>query len=214
MGLHQWNSVYQGCNSSEVRAKALRHPVLGGFVCLATFLMNLSAPRILEQDLRAEVLGAATLECILIWPTGIHSFWSTHRPPNTVCGWWCQVTIVSPDSAPDLQAHIYSYDQGIQKSIHQHFLIPSLLCLLLILSLPKHPPPLLSSQLLLFHKNVAKMLPHWEPSLVPKMGLVALLCVHIVPCTFSTRHCIIITCSFFSLPTRLCVFPEQELCLG
>lgn len=39
---------------------------------------------------------------------------------------------------------------------------------------------------LLFHKNVAKMSPHWKPSLAPKIRLVALLYVHIEPSAFPT----------------------------
>lgn len=67
---------------------------------------------------------------------------------------------------------------------------------------------------LLFHKNVAKMSPHWKPSLAPKIRLVALLYVHIEPSAFPTWHSILVTCSLPSFPSRVLILPEQELLGG
>lgn len=112
------------------------------------------------------------------------------------------------DRVADIQA-ISAYvintskSQFISTALAPSFFAPSLFCLY-------HPSPLFSGQLFLFHSNVAKMSPHWKPPLAPIVGLVALLCVHMVPCTFPTWHCIIITCFFSSFPTRLFL----ELCLG
>lgn len=139
--------------------------------------------------------------------------WSTYAALKAARGWWWQITISSTQTGL-LPVGLYllhginiSKSQFISTFLFLPFFAPSPFCLYPT----SHLPFCLLS--LLFHKNVAKMSPHWKPSLAPKIRLVALLSVHIEPGAFPTWHSILITCSFSSFLSRVLILPEQELCL-